>query len=166
MDENTKIELLKHLHTKAREEIDFLRDRQYKIFIWSSNILLLLIGALLVIEKSKSTIWSQQGFWGKFISSLTDIIVALFSIKWQQRNRKWHEESAEIQHKIEHLFHCFDKGYFRESDDIPLYPEPWANSEDYHKRIRSSERIFRVNYISATLLLGILSIFMIWVTGN
>ena len=45
---------------------------------------------------------------------------------------QWDESfarKAEIQHKIEHLFHCFDKGYFGDSDDISLYPEHWAGSE-------------------------------------
>jgi hypothetical protein len=166
LSENTKLDLLKHLHVKAREEINYHRERQDKVFKWSSNILLLVIGTLLVVDSTKSFLWSQQGIVGKVIASITILIVVVFSIQWQQRNRKWQEESVEVLERIETLLHCFDKGYYGTPDDIALYPERWAEPRDLHKRLSLTERIFRVNYVSAIALLGILAIAMVWFSGN
>ncbi len=42
-----KIDLLKHIEQIQRDNFKYHRDFQNKIFIWSSNILLIVIGALL-----------------------------------------------------------------------------------------------------------------------
>ena len=48
-----KLELLKHLHDKTRQEVDFLRQRQDYIFTWSTNVLMALIGALLILAHQR-----------------------------------------------------------------------------------------------------------------
>ncbi len=166
LPENIKIDILKHFHIKAREGINFHRDRQDKVFMWASNIFLLVIGALLIIDQSKSLVWSGQGVLGKSVASVTIFVLIVFSIRWQQRNRKWQEESVEVLEKIETLLHCFDKGYFGTPDDVTLFPERWAKPRDAHKRLNLKKRIFRVNYVSATILLGLLAIAMIWLSGQ
>lgn len=159
-----KIDLLKHFHDKTRDEIDNLRGRQDKIFTWSSNIFLLVIGALLVVDRSKSIAWSTQGGLGKAIASLAIFVLIWFSIRWQQRLRNWQEESVEVQNKIEKLLHGFDKGFYGTESDVALFPERWAKAE-YHKRLNFWRRIFRVNYVSATMILGILAVAMVWFSG-
>ena len=141
-----------------------LRDRQDKIFTWSSYILLLVIGALLVIDQSKIPLWESQGILGKVVASVTLFVVIVFSIRWQQRTRSSQDEVAETLNKIEKTLHCYEKGFFGLEGDIALYPERWAKPKNYHKRVAFWKRVFRVNYVSATVLLGILAIIMIWLS--
>jgi len=49
-DKGEKAELLKVLYEKVRGEVDFLRERQDRIFAWSSNVLMVLIGAPLIVD--------------------------------------------------------------------------------------------------------------------
>jgi hypothetical protein len=161
-----KHELLMHLHIRARDEIDFLRKRQDKIFQWSSSVLLLVIGALLVVDSTDLIIWVNLGTIGKMIASAAILILVVFAVWWQQRNREWQEESIEVMEKIERLFYCFEEGYYGTPDDIALYPERWANPRDPDKRLEWRKRIFRVNYLSASVLLGVLAIVMVWFSGT
>lgn len=162
---DTKIDLLKHFQSRMRDETKVLRERQDKIFTWSNNILLLVIGALLIVDRSKSVVWSTQGSLGKAIASLAILVLVWFSLRWQQRLRNWQEESVEVENKIEKLLHCYDKGFYGTEDGVALYPERWAQPREYHRRISFRKRILRVNYVSATALLGILAVAMIWFSG-
>jgi hypothetical protein len=159
-----RVDLLKHLYKRARDEIDFLRKRQDRIFTWSSSILVALIGALLIIDPSKNPAWSSQGHWGKLVASIAVLVFVAFSIRWQQRNRQWHRENAEVATRIEHLFHCFEEGYFDPSREEPLFPERWKQRGK--RELKLKKRILSVNYVSATALLGVLAIVMIWLNGR
>lgn len=160
-----QFKVLIHLHKKARGEIDFLRMRQDSVFQWSSSLLLLVIGALLVIDSTELTIWSGLGVIGQVIASLALLIIVLFSVRWQQRNRQWQEESVEVMERIEALFRCYEKGYYSKEDDAALFPERWADPRDPNKRL-GWRRLFRVNYVSAVVLLGALAIAMVWLSAS
>lgn len=164
LSNDTEINLLVHFQNRTRDEINVLRERQDKIFTWSSNILLLVIGALLVVDRSRPVAWSTQGSLGKVIASLAILVLVWFSVQWQQRLRRWQEENREVQNRIERLLHCFDRGFYGTEGDVALYPERWAEPS-YHGRLSIWKRIFRVNYVSAIVLLGILAVVMIWFSG-
>jgi hypothetical protein len=163
VDEGSKYDLLKHLHLVIRDELSDLRSRQIRIFTWSSYILLFVLGGLLIIDPSKFPVWAHHGIFGKYIASATLLVVIIFSISWQQRTRKFQEEVFETHNRIEHLLHCFEKGYFETLNDS-LYPERWGAPKDFRKRVSFWRRIFGVNYVSATVLLGILAIAMVWLS--
>lgn len=158
-----RIELLKFLHERTRNEIDYLRTRQDRVFTWSSGILVALIGVLVVVDPSKNPAWSSQGVWGKIIASITLAVLVSFSVYWQQRNRWFHEKNRQVSTRIETLFHCFDEGYFDPSDQETLFPQRWMQQDEGQLKLK--KRILRVNYVSATVLLGILAIMMIWFRG-
>jgi hypothetical protein len=162
-DKDSKLDLLKHLHLVIRDELSDLRNRQIRIFTWSSYILLLVLGGLLIIDPSKLPVWENQGTLGKSVASATLLVVIVFSIIWQQRTRKFQEEVFQTHSRIEHLLHCFEKGYY-ESLSGSLYPERWGEPKDFRKRVSFWRRIFGVNYVSATALLGILAIAMVWLS--
>ena len=159
LSDSDKLELLKYLHEKARQEIDFLRERQDRIFTWSSNVLMALIGALLIVDPSSTPGWSSNTV-GKSIASLAVLTFVILSVQWQQRNRIFTGESAQVAQNAERLLHCYDKGYFDPKGEITLYPERWKQSDK--KPPSLMKRIFRANYVSATILLGVLAIAMIW----
>ena len=157
-----RLDLLKHLHKRALNEINSLRKRQDRIFVWSSSVFMALIGVLLIVEPSKSPVWSSQGIWGKLVASIAVIAFVVFSTSWQQRNRQWHGENAKVATRIEHLLHCFEEGYFARSE-TSLFPERWKKRGE--RDLGLTKRIFAVNYVSATILLGVLALAMIWVNG-
>lgn len=158
-----KMETLRYFHKRARDEIDYLRTRQDRIFTWSSGILVALIGILVVIDPSRSPAWSSLGIWGKAIASITLAVLVSFSVYWQQRNRWFHDKNRQVSTRIEILFHCFDEGYFAPSDQQTLFPKQWMEQDE--EQLKLKKRILRVNYVSATVLLGILAIAMVWFRG-
>jgi len=105
---------LKHIEQSQRYDLRYHRDFQYKIFTWASNILLVLIGALLITKPTENVVWSLYGIFGRFTASLTVVAIVVFSVKWQNRHRKWHQEHREVISKIDLLLHCYEKGYCSE----------------------------------------------------
>jgi hypothetical protein len=161
MSDQEKVELLKYFYDKARKEVDFLRERQDKIFTWSSNVLMILIGALLIVDPPKSPAWSSQPE-SKLVASVTVLLFTFFSIRWQQRTRTWHAENGQVVQKIERLLHGYDAGYFYDDQTTILFPLRWNKSENATPP-KFTKRIFAANFVSATFILGLLAIVMIWI---
>ena len=111
--DTNQIDLLWFFYSQSRDEIRFLRERQDKIFTWSSNVLILIIGVLLVIDPTRVIIWSNLGVLGQIIASISIFLIVIFSVRWQQRNRSWQEENKEVVNRIAVLLHCFDKSFFK-----------------------------------------------------
>lgn len=157
-----KIELLRFLYEDRIGEVKFLRERQEKIFAWSSNIFMALIGALLIIEPSKAPVWAFT-VQSKFVASLAIIVLIIFSMRWQQRTRRWHNESGQVIQSMQRLFHCYEKGYFDpNNEEFILFPLRWSNSEGEKPR-NFFQRMFAANFVSATVILGVLTIVMVWI---
>ncbi len=161
LDEREKIELLKFFYDKTRKESNFLRERQYKIFTWSSNVFIALIGLLFITDTSNTFAFNLYNPWIKTIASLMLIGLMVFCVDWQQRNRKWIRENGEVINKIEELLHCFDKGYFDTVGEKTLFPDNWRFSAT-QRRKSFIRRLFYANYVSATIFLGVLTAIMVW----
>lgn len=160
LGETEKLNLLLHLNSQIKEEVNFLRDRQDKIFSWTSGILMALIGALLIVEPSKNPIWASQ-FGSKLVVSIALIAFVMFSVIWQQRTRRWQGENGQVILKMEQIMHCFDKGYFDPTGEMILFPVRW-NKPPEAEIPKFTKRVFAANYVSATILLGILAVLMVW----
>ena len=160
----TRIDLLKFIFQDQRHEIAYRRERGYRIFTWSSSILSALIGALLITKQSGVVIWDAYGVWGNAVASFAVILITVYSMLWHSRNNTFRGQNAQVLSKISRLFHCFDQGYFDDSDSA-LFPVEWAKygrSGDPSSFRRLLRKLFGVNYSSATALLGILALIMIW----
>jgi hypothetical protein len=159
-----KMDILKFVFQDQRSEMQYRREREYRIFSWSSSILSALIGALLITHQTGSIIWQPYGIWGNMVASAAVFLIAFYSVLWHFRNNKFRGQNAEIISRINKLLHCFEKNYFDKSDEA-LFPDKWT---DYGKDRKKSSfqkvlgRIFAANYTSATVLLGVLAIIMIW----
>jgi hypothetical protein len=159
----TKIDILKFIHQDQRSEMQYRREREYRIFTWSGSVLSALIGALL-ITKQTDIIWRSYGGWGNLVASIAVFLIVIYSTQWHLRNDRFRGQNAQVIARIDKLLHCFDKGYFT-SDATTLFPDEWG---DYGKSRKSSafqrirNRLLAANYISATVLLGILAVIMIW----
>jgi hypothetical protein len=64
---------------------------------------------------------------------------------------------------MQRLFHCYEKGYFDPSnEEFILFPARWSNSEG-EKPHSFVQRMFAANFVSATVILGILTVVMVWI---
>lgn len=122
---------------------------------------MILIGALLIVDPSKSLIWSSQ-IGSKSVASLAILLFTFFSIRWQQRARTWNAENGEVVQKIERLLHGFDEGCFDKNSNLVLFPSRW-NKPENSMPPKLAKRLFAANHVSATFILGVLAIAMIWV---
>lgn len=160
LDETEKLNLLIHLHSQIKEEVNFLRDRQDKIFSWTSGILMALIGALLIVEPSKDPVWTSQ-LESKLAVSMALFVFIAFSVIWQQRTRRWQGENGQVILKMEQIMHCYDKGYFDPIGGTVLFPARWDKPPEAEIP-KFIKRVFAANYVSATILIGALAIAMVW----
>ena len=162
LNSELRVDLLKHMELIQREELKYRRELQYKIFAWSNSIFLLLIGALLVTNPSENAVWLSFGFWGKLVASATVLLTVVFSLQWQNRNRKLHVDTAGVIKRIDCLLHYFDKGYFDPQKEITIFPQHWS---DYgEEKVNIKTRLGTINYASATTMLGGLAIAMVWLS--
>ena len=169
LDKKTKIDLLKFFYSQSKDEIKFLRERQDKTFAWSSNLFVVIIGALLIIDSSKELIWSSFGWGGRLVVSIAVLAIAVFSVRWQQRNRTWQEENKVVVNRIALLLHCFDENYYQisgneEMANESLFQKRWDKKDtEYRKKSKDFwEKLFPINNVSITYLLSILVIVLIW----
>lgn len=162
----TKIDILKHIFQDQRSEMQYRREREYRIFTWSSSILLALIGALLITKQTETLIWKPYGGWGNLVASMAISLIVIYSIMWQLRNNRFRGQNAQVISRINKLLHCFEMGFF-DPEGGALFPDEWSDYGRKQKKKKSRllaflSRLFAVNFTSATFLLGILALIMIW----
>jgi len=162
LDIKTKIDILKHIHQEQWNEVTYRREREYKIFLWSTNILLALIAILLITKQTETIVWRPYGYLGNIVASLTVGVLVYFSINWQFRTTKFRVKNSEVIYKIGKLLHGFDEGFFDEGKNLTLYHKEWDQPKE--KKISYFKRLlFDANYASVTFYLGILAMIMIWI---
>jgi len=153
-----RTELLKHMELIQRSELNYRREMEYKIFTWSNSILILIIGALLITKPSEGVFWLSYGYVGKLVASMAIFVLVLWSVRWQDKNRKLHIGNADVIKRIDFLLHYFEDGYF---DTASILPKAWM---DYgNEKVDLPTRLGTINYASATAFLGLLTIIMVWV---
>ena len=160
LDIDAKIDILKHVKENQCDEVHYRREREYRIFTWSSNILLALIGALLITRQPEGVVWKAYGGWGNVVASAAVVLVVAYSTAWQRRNNKFRGRNAQVISRVDKALHCFERGYF-DPEGGALCPDEWSDYGEKRPTLRGW--LFGVNYVSATFLLGILALIMIWV---
>jgi cytochrome bd-type quinol oxidase subunit 2 len=108
-----KIDILKFILQHQQGEKDRRREREYRIFTWSSSLLFVLIGALLITKQNEIILWEPYGSPGNYIASIAVILLVIYSIAWQIKHNKSRAQNSEVISRIEEFLHCFDEGYFR-----------------------------------------------------
>lgn len=159
-DTKTKIELIKYFTQAQYEELNFRREREYKIFTWTSSILFALIGALLIYRQESAELLKSYGDVGKLTGSLAVLLLVFFSISWLNRNAKYRGQNAKALAHFSNLLHCYDEGFYDPLNKTTLFPNEWARYGEGHKKFKN--RFLRPNFSTALSLLGVLAIIMIW----
>ncbi len=158
-----KKDILMHIYKYQMEQVMFRREREFRVFTWSSTIFLALMAVLLVTRKDENVVWQPLGVYGKTIVTFALIYLIWFSIRWQNRERELGYRHAKVITGISKILHFFDKGYFGDDKDFVLFSDKhwqeWGNTEVF-----SSKRYFRANLITGTWSLGFLAIMMVWLS--
>lgn len=164
MDKSDReIDILLHLHQIQYAEANFRRARELKVFFWSSSLFLSVIGILLVVDNTKTVIWESFGYSGKIVATITLLLIGIFSIAWQNRERRFENVQKKLIAKINKQLGVFDKGAFGLDEEETLYPneDKWINWGAAN--LYTVGRYARGNLVTATWILAVLSILMVWI---
>jgi hypothetical protein len=159
LSDDKKVEILIHFQNNQTQELMYRRGREFNIFLWTATIFLVFIGSLLLIDKSREPIWQHLGFWGKFFASCLILLIASFSIIWQNRERVFANNNCKVIVATNEALNAFENNFYLNNQSI--YPDRWRNWGK--KELNSYKRYFRANYITAVWILGVLSVLIIWV---
>ena len=156
-------ETLRFFYEMSKKEVDFLRDRQYKIFIWFSTILLTIIGLVMISEDDRNLLFDFSIIANKWIFSIIVGFIALMSMYWIYRNRSWHRDHMIIITKIGKVLNAYEKDNYLNSDNSEtLFPEKWLN-HNKEEQLNLIRKIFSSDYIVALIILTLFTLASIWV---
>lgn len=156
LNNDIKIQVLLFIRSEQYEELKFRRDREFSIFQWTATILLALCAILLGSNGTAPLILLDQ-LYIKITSIILVLLIGLFSILWQQRERKFAAKNCQVIADINSQLELFSKGiYFHKSTVLPSNWKDWGK-----KNLNNPLRFFRTNYITATWILSILAIGLI-----
>lgn len=162
LPDEKKIEILIHLQKIQFEEVMARRKREFNTFVWTVTLFVFFIAVLAVSDKSKEIVWKSYGNMGKAVVSAILLLVVLFSITWQNRERKFLNGNQKVIARINKALHAFESNLFIPDEADPILPVEW---QDWGStKISAFRRLLKPNYITATWLLGVLSIVMVWLS--
>jgi hypothetical protein len=84
MDIQSNFEKQKFALEMLRKEIEYRRDKAWKIFSWVSTILVGIVGGVVVIASKKSE-WKLEWFHA-LVLMLSIIVLSIYSCLWIQQN--------------------------------------------------------------------------------
>ncbi len=158
-----ELDILLHLHQIQYAEANFRRARELKVFFWSSSLFLAVTGILVVVDNTRTVAWESFGYSGKLIVTATLLFIAIFSIAWQNRERRFENEQKRLIAKINKQLGVFNEGVFGLDEGESLYPKEnrWVNwgAADLH----TMRRYARGNLVTATWILAALANAMVWI---
>lgn len=158
-----KQENLRFFYEMSKKEIDFLRDRQHKIFVWTSSILLASIGLLLISNNDQHLLFDFSLTNNKIIFSFIVSFYSSMSIIWIYRNRSWHRDHMIILTKIEKVLKAYKKGYYLGDEYLEsLFPEKWLTHNQNEQR-SSFRKLISSDYNVALLILSVFTLTAIWI---
>lgn len=157
-----KRDLLKFFYNHTVEESLYLRERQYKIFTWTSSIFIAVIGVLLITDSNTKLPFNADDPVAKIVATCALMLFTGFSVNWQQLNRAYIYQNRQVINKTQELLHCFDKGYFDFESEEALFPNEWRFSASANRKT-FFQRLGFANFVSATIFLGFLAIVMVWI---
>lgn len=153
-----EVDILKHLQTQQRAELNYRRGREFQIFTWSTTILLAIIGSLFLKGKDSPIVIPTSSFIWRIIISIVIFGLTTYSILWQYHQRKASAAHSRVLAKIAGHLQCFNDSAFGDTDS--LYPKSWRGWGT--KFVSIKEQLTRPSKISATFLLGILALITLW----
>lgn len=156
MTEDAKIQILLLIRAEQYEELNFRRNREFYIFLWTATILLVFCTFLLGFNETK-----PFDFLNDFSLRIFTIFfigfIGLFSVLWQNRERKFGAKNCRVIASINDSLSLFEiNAYFKDKTVLPPNWKNWGK-----KDLRNFRRYFRTNFITATWILSGLTILLL-----
>ncbi|MCL6416608.1 hypothetical protein MIB92_13190 [Aestuariirhabdus sp. Z084] len=159
MEDVNKQQLLEHLNQIYWHQFGYHREKEYKIFIWSSAILLAGMAGL-ITGADNGALLSRPGFPAKVYLSGAIIIWIGVSIAMQLRERMHGDRYSGVLVRISKNLHCYDKNFFNFPQEGSLLPESWQRWEEEESPRLS--RLLGKNFVPITAILGLLMLLLLW----
>lgn len=156
-----KDETLRHFSETYWGKLDYHREKEYRIFVWTSVILFGAIATLAVSRTGEVPIFARYGLLGKTVLSMALIVWTTVSIRMQIRERKFGDQYVMVIVGIARMLHAFDNGYFHAGGDpstlLPCEWEKWPSQVN-----QTFPRCLMRNYIPPTFLVGLFAAVLPW----
>ena len=164
MEWDNQQRILEHFSKIYWEKLNYHREKEYRIFIWTSAILLAGIAALTVSKNDETAIFLRYGFTGKMYASVALIIWIFLSVILQIRERRYGNDYIEVIVRASKLLYGFENGFFDNLEsNLSLLPKDWENWTNVLQQERKISRLLTKNFVPVTLLLGGLTLILLWV---
>lgn len=147
-DAQNRSALLDSAYVDQRAELSYRRAREGEVFLWSSAVLLAIIGALLVARPEHRALLRAGYFAGAGVASAVVLFISGASVLWQHKQRVHAALNQRVLARI-----ADERGLFKPIDERPaLFTTGWR---DWGSRsVAFSAQLKEPSRILATLLLG------------
>jgi hypothetical protein len=149
-------QVLLHMYEDQCNQLAFRRSRENEIFTWTASLLLAFVGGVLLVSSDNRAAFLQTVS-GVILASVTLLLVMMFSVIWQSKQRKHVAEHQKTLVLIQQEIGCF-------SGDKAKFPDDWQNWGKRHVALR--ERLWHPSKIAATVLIGMIAIAAAILAGN
>lgn len=150
-DENV-VAILEMVHNTHRREITHHREAQFRVFSWTSSLLLAAAAGLVAIGPR----WAQYRLVGGSILTIMVLTICLSTLLLLNRNRDALETNARIVVRVDLRLGLFETGCLGGDDSV--YPKAWLEWGSRQKA--SIETWF---YVAATIILSLTVVVAAWV---
>ena len=114
-----KIEILKQIHNTHRNEITHHREMQFRIFSWTTSLLLAIAASLFAFV----TEWAKYRLIGTPFLTITTLVFLSTTILILRRNAKALETNARTVIRIDKILCLFDESEYLTKESV--YPKAW-----------------------------------------
>ncbi|NLF67619.1 MAG: hypothetical protein GX575_01050 [Candidatus Anammoximicrobium sp.] len=150
---------LLHFNQIYWERLNYHREKEYRIFVWTSAILLGGIAALVVSKQGEMPIYLRYGALGRVGASFALLVWTGLSVVLQVRERNFGNAYVAVIVRISQLLGGFDEG--RTGDGQSALPKEW---EAWTSETRTNIcGMLKRNYIPVTCTLGAFAVVLLWV---
>jgi len=156
-----KAEILRHFNQTYWAKLDYHREKEYRIFVWTTVILFGAIATLAVSRTGELPVYIQHGTLGKIGFSISLMVWTTMSVAMQNRERRYGDRYVIVIINIARMLHAFDDGYFHVNGaPASLLPSEWKNwAEQVNAKF---PKCLLRNYIPATCLVGLFAAILPW----
>ena len=160
-----KAEILRHFNQIYWDKLNYHREKEYRIFVWTCAILFGAVATLVVSKTGEVPVYLRYGLCGRFGASLAFVAWTALSVAMQMRERKLADSYAPVIVRIGRLLHGFDAGYFHGGGEhATLLPREWENwTTESQASLRT--RLMK-NYIPVTCAVGVFCIVLPWLQSR
>jgi hypothetical protein len=148
-----------HFNQIYWERLNYHREKEYRVFVWTSAILLGGIAALVISKQGEMPVYLRYGVGGRLCASFALLIWTGLSVLLQIRERRFGDGYVSVIVRISQLLRGFDEDFT--IDGKSVLPKSW---QDWPADTKTNlAGVLRRNYIPVSCALGALAILLLWV---